>query len=199
MAQNPTTTWDLLDQAREHLLDYIGRKTDKHALSIEDLVHVRNFKAGNGSITEPKATLPGKLPAYSNILQAIEQRVGTKALVELSTQDLTEVKDLAMQLLHLTRCSRTKIKGFGPSYASALLHAYFPQVLPVLDWRVLSGAGIKVTYDSQGQVKNIENHYCSLIDRFYDEAKTQKKSLRELDKRWFVAASRPAPASRAAL
>jgi len=77
--------------------------------------------------------------------------------------------------------------GFKCSYASALLHFYFPNLVPILDRRVLNGIGIKVKRNKQGQVVNIERYYSALIDLFHSYLKyNPNKSLRDYDKENFV-------------
>jgi hypothetical protein len=62
-------------------------------------------------------------------------------------------------------------------------------LIPVLDRRILNGAGIKVEYDSQKQVKDIAQHYGSLIKACRSELiKGNNLSLRGLDKEWFTKA-----------
>ena len=52
---------------------------------------------------------------------------------------------------------------------------------------IINGANIEVTYDSQKQVKNIENHYGDLIIVCQLELINRPLlSLRELDKEYFV-------------
>ena len=100
---------------------------------------------------------------------------------------MSSLIELADEFLSLAKDKKTKIRGFGASYASALLFAYFGDLFPVLDRRILNGAGIEVEYNSQKQVKNIEQHYGDLILRCYQELKDHPgKKLRDLDKEWFV-------------
>ena len=82
---------------------------------------------------------------------------------------------------------RTSIDGFKSSYASALLHFYFPNLIPILDRRVLQGIGIKIRTNTQGQVVQIDQYYPQLIDAFYkDLTEGSGKTLRELDKEYFI-------------
>ena len=186
MARNPETTWNKLNVAMSYFQKYIETKEDKFALSIVDLLHVSNFKGGNASITEPEEKLCKKLNVYSKKLKDIEKLVGHKKLVELSSKDQEKLIKIAISFLQLTKHIDTKIRGFGPSYASALMYAYFPDVLPVLDRRVLNGAEIEVELDSQKQVKNIISHYAPLIEAFRKALLAKRTlSLRQLDKLWF--------------
>jgi hypothetical protein len=186
MARNPETTWDMLNVAMSYFQKHIKEKENKFVLSIVDLLHVSNFKGGNASITEPEEDLAKKLVIYSKKLEEIENLVGNKKLVDLSPGELINLKDIGESFLQLTRQDESRIRGFGPSYASALMFAYFPEVLPVLDRRVLNGAGIDVIYDSQKQVKNIISYYARLIEAFSEALLSNRAlSLRELDKLWF--------------
>jgi hypothetical protein len=187
MSRNPATTWEMLNVAMTHFQTYIASKSDRFALSITDLLHVSNFKGGNASITEPEPGLSTKLRRYEAHLRKIDPTVSGWELGKLGDQ-LGEVKVCGDSFLHLASDAKTKIRGFGPSYASALLHAFFPDVMPVLDRRILNGAGISVCLDSQGQVKNIGSHYGQLIDACQKAlSEDGALSLRQLDKRWFCA------------
>jgi hypothetical protein len=164
---------------------HIKSKPDRFALSIVDLLHVSNFKGGNASITEPEPGLSSKLESYEAQLRNIDSVVSGRKLGKLGKK-LEKVKECGVNFLHLTSEAKTRIRGFGPSYASALLYALFPHVMPVLDRRILNGARIPAQLDSQGQVKDISSYYGQLIDAFYRLLSADDAlSLRELDKRWF--------------
>jgi len=186
MPRRAETTWNLLNVAMTHFLAHIERKPDRYALSIVDLLHVSNFKGGNASITEDEPPLSNKLNVFSEALRQIAKVFGNRALRDLTAVELANLTCLADDLLALTKQEETKIRGFGASYASALLTAHFPKLLPILDRRVLNGARIKVKLNSQGQVKNIERYYRNLIERFHAElARNHNLSIRDLDRRWF--------------
>lgn len=181
----------MLNVAMSHFQAHIGSKNDRCSLSIVDLLHVRNFKGRNASITEPVLALPGKLQHYESVLKEIEKSFYGKTLAELSEEQIEELKNLCNSFLELTRDAKGEIRGFGPSYASALLAAHFIDLLPVLDRRVLNGAGITVQTDTQGQVKDSARHYGELIDAFRQELRRSPgRTLRQLDKAWF---SKPVP------
>jgi hypothetical protein len=175
----------MLDAAMTLFQSHIRSKPDRFALSIVDLLHVSNFKGGNASITESEPGLSTKLTSYEALLRSIDSIVSVKKLGKLSNE-LEQVKECGVNFLRLTSDGRTRIRGFGPSYGSALLYAFFPDVMPVLDRRILNGAGIPVRFDSQGQVKDISLYYGQLIEAFYKLLSADEDlSLRELDKRWF--------------
>lgn len=178
--------WEMLNVAMSHYQNHIKEKEDHCSLSIVDLLHVSNFKGGNASITEPVKDLPGKLKKYEQALKDIEQSFRGKSLASLEELDKESLKSHCEKFLSLATASESKIRGFGPSYASALLAAHFIDLIPVLDRRALNGAGISVEKDGQGQVKDISSHYGKLIDAFSKKLKkTPKLTLRELDKKWF--------------
>ncbi len=186
MARNPETTWQMLNEAMRHFQAHIASKRDRYALTIVDLLHVSNFKGGNASITEPIESLPQKLQAYETALRKIDEVFITKQLVSLDDDKTSELKVLCRRFLELTTQQNTEIRGFGPSYASALLAAHFLELIPILDRRALNGAGIRVSKDTQGQVRNIIGHYGELIDAFKTELQRNPgNTLRQVDKRWF--------------
>jgi hypothetical protein len=186
MTRNPASTLKLLDSALQHLLAHVEAKKS-FSLTIVDLLHVSNFKGGNASITEPQPALGEKLQSYSQHLVRLAQRYGQRMLQELSDRELMDVQRDGTDFLLLTQTAATHIRGFGPSYASALLFAHFPNLFPVLDRRVLNGARIPVQLTSKGQVRDIETHYAKLLQAFHSELRrTPDLSLRDLDKRWFV-------------
>ena len=85
------------------------------------------------------------------------------------------------------RDSLFRIDGFGSSYTSALLHFHFPTLIPILDRRVLNGAGINAEINAQGQVVDIERYYPELIQYFHRELRNRPEiDLRALDKELFI-------------
>lgn len=180
-------TWDNLNEAFEYLRRYIGdKKPDKKFnLSELDLVLVRNFKAGNASVVEPIEHLPTKLPIYSQGLQSLNDLIAERPLRDIDSQ-LPDLQHQAANFLLLSKSHETRIKGFGAAKSSALLAAYFPETLPVVDRLVLLGAEIQHDLDTQGQVIAIETHYPSLISRCRSALINKPGlSLRQLDKQWF--------------
>jgi hypothetical protein len=186
MARKPEATWVMLNEAMSHFQEHIRRKKQKWELSLIDLLHVSNFKGGNASITEPVATLSKKLKYYEIALRDIEGNFKKKALNDLTTDQLIQLTACCKNFLALTTQPESKIRGLGPSYASALLAAYFINLIPILDRRVLNGANISVTTQANGQVKDIAKHYTELIEAFRTALRlTPEMTLRELDKQWF--------------
>jgi hypothetical protein len=186
MARKPETTWDMLNEAMLHFQEHIRNKSDRCSLSVVDLLHVSNFKGGNASITEPAKTLSGKLEHFESVLRKIEKAYRGKTLATLTDKESDQLIMYCTDFLDLTKNPKSEIRGFGPSYSSALLAAHFIDLIPVLDRRALNGAGISAVKDSQGQVKNIARYYGDLIRAFRRELKSKPAmTLRALDKQWF--------------
>lgn len=189
MARNPNTTWEMLNNAMAHYQEYISSKSQRNLLTVVDLLHVSNFKGGNASITEPVGALDQKLMSHEKILGEIEKLYGRKTLASLNEEETEALIILCSRVLETTKDKKTKIRGFGPSYASALLAAHFMELIPVLDRRILNGAETKVEYNSQKQVKNIAQYYGSLIKACQNELQKRNNiTLRQLDKEWFAKA-----------
>jgi hypothetical protein len=183
------TKWARLTIALDYYTSYLTAKPVKtrFSLSVLDLLFIRNFKAGNASVTEPPGGLNVKLRAYGSALRAIHQALPSRALNTLATTELSTLIEFADQTLKLAREPSTSIAGFGPSYVSALLAAFFPRLLPVLDRRVLNGADIPVKLTSQKQVVRIQEHYGTLIRKSHQVLRAEPSlELRELDRRWFI-------------
>ena len=156
-----------------------------------DLVLVSNFKGGSASIAEESDKLATKLQHYSRRLEELNAKFGTRRLPDLSDTEVESLSQLASDFCEMAKSrlhhTETKINGFGPSYASALLNAYFPDLLPILDRRVLSALQIKgVETDSQGQVRELEKHYPALIFEVSRLASSRRCDLTEIDRELFV-------------
>jgi hypothetical protein len=196
--QTAARRWKRLNIAMAHFQSYILNKTSKYDLTIIDLLFVSNFKGGNASITEPAATISDKLREYSLHLERMNRCIAGRTLVQFEDANFEEVKTLACDVLKLTaKRSNFQISGFGPSYASALLSGYFPDVVPVIDRRVLNGARIEVELDSQQQVKDMAQHFQVLFDRCREMLFSELMTLREVDMHWFVQPFPKEPADRA--
>ncbi len=181
------TQWKKANKSYQNYLAYIKSKRERFKLTLIDLLYVRNFKGGNASIHEDESSMNVKLKKYSECLGNIHNRFDSKRLGELSNGELKVLKEKAHSFVSLTLSDDTSIDGFKSSYASALLHFYFPNLIPILDRRVLNGAGIHAKKNSQGQVINIEQYYPNLIDKFYIYLKNNPiKSLRDYDKECFT-------------
>lgn len=183
------TKWARLTIALDYYTKYLATKPirTRFSLSVMDLLFIRNFKAGNASVTEPLGSLTVKLRSYGSALRTIHQAFPSRALGTLATNELSTLIELADQTLKLAREPSTSIAGFGPSYVSALLAAFFPRLLPVLDRRVLNGANIPAKLTSQKQVSHIQEHYGALIQKSNQVLRAEPRlELRKLDRRWFI-------------
>lgn len=182
-----STQWEKADVSYQNYIHYIKRKPEKFELTLIDLYYIRNFKDGNASIHEKEKLANIKLKEYSEYLRVIHKEFSDKQLRDLSRGELKLLKSKAQSFICLTLDNSTAIDGFKTSFASALLHFYFPNLIPILDKRVLNGVGIDVKKNTQDQVINIEKYYPTLIDKFYIHLKANPtKSLRDYDKENFT-------------
>jgi hypothetical protein len=180
--------WDRAEHAYQHYFHYLASKPDRYALSFTDLVYVKNFKGGSTVIAEPVATLTGKLQQYEQALrEASKERPFSLALSELDDEDYPKVRDKIVAFAALSQRPEARINGFGVSFSSALLHFYFPRLVPILDRRAVNGANLKgIEVDAQDQVTNLLQLYPMLIDFFRLKlAENTKLTLRELDRDLF--------------
>ena len=162
--------WDKMRNAYEYVAARIDSKpkSGRYNIDLIDLVLVSNFKGGFASIAEPHENMDGKLKAYTVGICKIAKSFKDKKLQKLKKRQLGLLCEQATSFLRLTLFEETKIDGFGPSNASALLNIYFPDLLPILDRRGLLGAKIRgIRTNTQEQVKNIERHYQQLIEYFH--------------------------------
>jgi hypothetical protein len=181
-------TWDRAEHAYHHYVDYVARKPDKYALSFTDLVYVKNFKGGSTVIAEPIATLAAKLQQYEQALRtASKDSAFSRALSDLDDQDYLEAREQIVAFAALSRRAEARINGFGVSFSSALLHFYFPRLVPILDRRAVNGANLKgIEVDAQDQVTNLLQLYPALVDCFRITLRENAElTLRELDRYLF--------------
>ena len=179
--------WDKARVSYEYAQKYLEQKKhEKYSLTIIDLILVSNFKGGSASICEPIASVKIKLLQYSLKLKEIATLFEDKKLSCLSKENLENLAEMGLSFILLTKEIATAIDGFGPSYASALLNIYFPELLPIIDRRVLNGAEIKfIKFNSQKQVINIERHYKDYITYCHDRLQQSSHSLETLDRELF--------------
>jgi hypothetical protein len=178
-------TWNNLNEAFSYVQKFVASKRpdQRFELSEIDLALVSNFKGGNASIVEPLNSLPRKLRSYSLQLRELNDFIRERPLRLVLSSELDQLGMLAKRFISLTKDGDASISGFGPSYASALLAAHFPDTIPVLDRLVLSETGIR---HSSTQVKDIELYYPTLIAKFHETLLAESGlSLRDLDRRWF--------------
>lgn len=182
--------WNKARISYDYAKKYLAKKeeNEKYSLSIIDLILISNFKGGSASICEPMDSAQKRLIKYSEKLKQIAKHFGTENLSNLSKENLEKLAEMAFSFIWMTKEPETEIDGFGPSYASALLNIYFPELLPIIDRRVLNGAEIKgVMFDSQKQVVNIERHYKDYITYCHNRLQKSSHSLETLDRELFSA------------
>lgn len=178
------TRWKKANRSYENYVAHIKRKKARFKLSIKDLLYVRNFKEGNASIHEPEQKVRTKLKAYSTRLRRIAEEFNNRRLENLGENQLKELIGLSSEFLALTKEHDTKIDGFDAIRAAALLHFYFPNLLPIMDRWVIRA----VCPLSKNEKPNIFT-YILLIKEYRKDLKkkcNKRKSLRDLDKIYFI-------------
>ena len=133
-----STQWINSNISYKNYQSYIKSKGErKFDLTMTDLLYVSNFKGGNASIHEEEEIVNDKLKAYSKKLIEIHKMFGERGLSNLIEIEYKELIDLLTDACNLTKQKETKIYGIGASYLSVLLNAYFPNLIPILDRRML--------------------------------------------------------------
>lgn len=125
-----SANWENLNVAFQHFRAYIKRKRNPDRLSVVDLLHTRNFKAGRSSIVEREDRIDVRLQPYSKILREIRTKFGNRKLGSLNREELETSKDAAQR-----SSSWLATKGRVPgSKGSALrtLPASFAPISPSL-------------------------------------------------------------------
>jgi hypothetical protein len=183
------TQWTKSAISYKNYQDFIDKKNERFKLTLIDLLYISNFKGGNGTINEPESTIEYKLTKYSKILIDINEKFKSKTLHQLSDIEIDKLIILITSICNLThKTTATKIDGFGISYLSALLSSYFPELIPILDRRVLMNLTLVTTadIDKYGQIKNIQRFYEQLVKKFAQLCKEEQLSVREFDKYLFT-------------
>ena len=170
-------------------ISYIESKKERFHLTIIDLFYIKNFKGGSAVFSEGDKKVNARLLNYSELLKKIHtEKWRTGKLSDLENDELSELIKYGVEVLNLAKAEDSKIKGLGPSFSSTLLHFYFPQLFPILDRRVIIN-GFNITKKEQppfkvlksNQIKDIENHYPSLIKLFHEK----KQNVVDIDKELF--------------
>lgn len=182
-----TTLWDKSNKSYINYQNYLERKEDKFRLTMVDLLCISNFKGGFGSIHEEEKEVRRKLIAYSKVLVEIDARFGGRELWELSEEQCDELIGLIKRACDLTKMkTSTKIDGIGVSYLSALLNAYFPKLIPIIDRRILINMKLVAQKDVRyGQIVDIENFYEPLVKRVATIWRESGTDIREIDEAYF--------------
>lgn len=182
------TSWENKNKSYVNYMEYIDNKERKFKLTLIDLLYISNFKGGNACIHEHKSDVDEKLEKYSECLKAIENEFKGKKLENLTDEELNSLKEKAETVIRATDEENTEIFGFKTYYAAAMLHFYFPNLLPIMDENVIDSTNIKPKEDNSNQSIDEElNYYFLLIDEFYRHLrKHPEKSVREYDKELFI-------------
>lgn len=189
--------WTRAQHAYEHYQKYISAKEDRCHLSFVDLIFIKNFKGGSATITEPVVSLDGKLKPYEEALRRLDgsKLFSEKNLGTIDEKDYSRVRNVIVAFAAMPEVSEYDISGFGSSFASALLHFYFPNIVPILDKRAINGCGIQgLNVDASNNVTNLLELYPDLIDQFRERLRENSRlSLRELDYHFFSQELRTPP------
>lgn len=183
------TQWNKAAISYQNYQDYLASKKDKFKLTLIDLLFVSNFKGGNATINEILKDIESKLIDYSSVLKKISKEFRDKQLGKLNDSERTKLKEQIAEMCELTKKDcKSKIDGFSVSYLSALMSSFFPNLIPILDRRILLNLELVKNEDvnKQGQIKNIQNFYPHLIDKMYSICSNSDRELREIDKEIFT-------------
>ena len=189
MAKGEENRWDKSEISYQNYQEYIRNKADYFILTFIDLLYISNFKGGNATINERETVINQKLIQYSIGLKEIDKSFHGRKLSDLTDSDIENLIKMLNGIISLTDKDsfHSRIDGFSTSYLSALLNAYFPELIPILDRRLLINLKLvsDSDKDSQGQIKNIKRFYESLIKRISEKVKESGKSIREIDREYF--------------
>ena len=180
-------SWKKSNVALDNYNSYIKKKIaigQKFDLTLIDLLYISNFKGGNATINDEESIINCKLKAYSSLFIEIDKTFGNRNLSTLEEDEVESLIELVRQVVDLSKKEETGIDGFKSSYLSALLHSYFPNLIPILDRRLLINLGLvheKKQLNNQKQVKHIEDYYSKLIKTIQEKSIELEKSVRELD------------------
>jgi hypothetical protein len=180
--------WRKMGKSLKNYQSYISRKSAKYRLDLVDLLYISNFKGGNASIQEDESKVANLLEPYSIILKNIGDDFGDLSLSMLSDSQVSSLTNRLTEVCNLCLGRNTGIDGFKVSYFSALFHGYFPDLIPVLDRRILNGFRLIHEQDlnTLGQVKDIHLFYPRLVDQMRRLTKETGKSIRTLDGEYFA-------------
>lgn len=183
------TQWNKSAISYKNYRDFIDKKSERFKISLIDLLYISNFKGGNATINEPESIIENKLVGYGKLLIEINEVFNNKAIAKLNSAKIDNLIIQITSICNLThKGTSTKIDGFSVSYLSALLNSYFPDLIPILDRRILINLGIVKSDDTDknGQIKNIQRHYGPLVKKVSTLCKKKQISVRELDKILFT-------------
>lgn len=180
--------WKKSNISFDNYRQYIACKPERCSLSFIDLLYISNFKGGNSTINEEEDKINFKLTFYSNELRNIDALFTNSNLGDLTEEMVKKLIKKVYDICDLTLKSRsTNIDGFSVSYLSALLCAHYPNLIPILDRRILKSLSLVSVTDiaKSGQIKSIQRFYGPLITKVSKISKKKKKTIREIDREEF--------------
>ena len=169
--------------------EYLGGKNERFNLTLIDLLYIANFKGGNATVNEPVNIIDTKLESYSKVLNTISCKFGDMKLTDLNELELSLLIRYLQKVFKLTdKNCPTNIDGFGISFMSALLHAYFPELIPILDRRIIINLDIpkKEDVNKHGQIKKMDKFIRPVVEKFAELCTQRNQSVREVDKYLFT-------------
>ncbi len=183
------TNWNRAQHAYQHYQSYLSAKQDRYALTFTDLVYVKNFKGGSAIIDEPLQTCQSKLGFYEKALRACADDLSFgPTLATIPDKEYPRIRANIVAFAALPKGDQSDISGFGSSFASALLHFFFPLVVPILDKRALNGSGVQgIQVNRSNNVTNLLGLYPVLIDSCRSRLQENRElTLRDLDRMLFI-------------
>ncbi len=130
LPKRPLTLWTKSEISLGNYQNYLKRKADRFELTIVDLLYISNFKGGNATINEKEEELNSKLKSYSDIFVQIDNAFKNQTLAQLTDTEFENLIDKIKVIIQLFQTKGTAIDGFKSSFLSALLHSYFPDLIP---------------------------------------------------------------------
>lgn len=188
MPNRPLSIWTKSEISLINYQNYLNRKADRFELTIVDLLYISNFKGGNATVNEKEIELNSKLKSYSAIFIQINNAFKNQKLAQLTDSEFDNLIERIKAILQLSHIKDTAIDGFKSSYLSALLHSYFPNLIPILDRRLLINLNLVKSTDLQKskQIKKIEMFYPLLIITMRNLCKSKDQNIRQIDKEYFI-------------
>lgn len=125
---------------------------------------------------------------YSVLFIQIEDKFKNQTLAQTTNFDFEKLIEYIKKLLKLCDTKETAIDGFKASFLSALLYSYFPNLIPILDRRLLINLNLvqKTDLQKSGQVNKIDSFYPILLAKIREISKFKKKTVRQIDKEYFI-------------
>lgn len=160
-----------------------------------DLLFVSNYKGGNSTIGGSSEDVYKRLHPHRERLALIKREFANNSnnysLASLSADkkgNLKNLSNLMADAFNDCKAENSCIKGFGTAYCSALYHLHFPDLIPVIDRRVLINGGFERLTFIGTQVKDLHIHYDGLLERIHADLDIQGlyKSMRDWDKDFFT-------------